>query len=769
MVKNDALFSYVAPGNLFAWLLMPLRYFMPVDQYVWLNRMVIKVTHFPLLFCIYFYEKYILAADMYEATDLVDKPRHDRASTVHDLVSRSAFFSPSIRVREDSVFGYQKDRVLDEVFRRAPDVRTQRRNERRKTQNNAIRTWMDQQEAGGYASPHRNYSTMDRVVSTGWERRFSMSRERPSRMHRIYSDMRSAASDPAEFISDAPYPTASEVSKEDGSAARRDYATDTKEVTDGDADGDDELVTNDEDEEDMVTTNNNDETGTAQEHAVETESEYFTTPVNQRSGNLEPSSLDSPRPPTSRRVPLHTRTLSSNTILFMGEEDVKQQQQEHSDSSASGWPAPPSRPVNRPMRSNTLGDGRRSPRRALYLSQQRPRSMVYTGSSGPVFDLSRTAPNRPGLTLDTNITNITSPSYYPYTAHYSSRHGHYDYHSYHARPLPRRKSLADLIPSPESVIHAPLGNVPSDYTNAGSGGSGGSRGMSSKMMWAKMKSLEASLGGIAREMRSLRKSVPNTAHNSGEEEDGLRRGAFIDEEELEEGLVAGGGSGGGSVSGSGGDRRRRYHWRHQQYHQERQQQQQQQRLPFPGSDPSSTASVVGGSGAFIEVAREKDRDRERMGGLRRSRTLPKRIHHHHTSSQYLSQQQQQQQQAGPCPSSATGVSSGRRSSVFRSPRSAAGSSTTTPSTAINTAAASGLGIAASSSSRKGKEKEVGGPDPVDEMAPLLPPPAMATTTEDESEDVSEGHAVSPGDTSMLGSSARGKRTRRRRRGSVASL
>src|SRR5688572_25376434 len=133
MAKNDALFSYVAPGNIFAWALMPLRYCMSLRQYVSLNRALIKITHFPLLFCIYFYEKCFLAPDMYEATDLVDKPRRGRHHAFSDPASRSAFFSPSIRIREESVVGYQRDRALEEVFRRAPEIRTQRRVERRKT------------------------------------------------------------------------------------------------------------------------------------------------------------------------------------------------------------------------------------------------------------------------------------------------------------------------------------------------------------------------------------------------------------------------------------------------------------------------------------------------------------------------------------------------------------------------------------------------------------------------------------------------------------
>lgn len=42
MVKSDALFSYVAPTNVIAWFLTPLRFALPFRQYVKLNRTVIK-------------------------------------------------------------------------------------------------------------------------------------------------------------------------------------------------------------------------------------------------------------------------------------------------------------------------------------------------------------------------------------------------------------------------------------------------------------------------------------------------------------------------------------------------------------------------------------------------------------------------------------------------------------------------------------------------------------------------------------------------------
>ena len=246
MVKNDALFSYVAPGNIFAWMLMPLRYCIPLPQFVAVNRFVIKMTHFPLLFCIYFYERFLLAPGMYEPTDLVENPGRSRHRALSlDPNTRTALFSPNIRVREESVLGYQKDHALDEVFRRAPDMttlRTQRRHERRKTQN-AIRNWMNQNE--GLAGTPQNYSTINSRPAQDWQRRFSMNRDRGSRRMRQLSEVRSAASDPADLLSNAAFPLAPAFFGPKPEPRERPEA---KDLTD--ADGDDELVTNDEEEED---------------------------------------------------------------------------------------------------------------------------------------------------------------------------------------------------------------------------------------------------------------------------------------------------------------------------------------------------------------------------------------------------------------------------------------------------------------------------------------------------------------------------------------
>jgi hypothetical protein len=62
MIKSESssLFSYTAPLNLLEWAIRPLYYVMPLRNFLVLNRTVIKITHFPVLFLIFVYEKFHL-------------------------------------------------------------------------------------------------------------------------------------------------------------------------------------------------------------------------------------------------------------------------------------------------------------------------------------------------------------------------------------------------------------------------------------------------------------------------------------------------------------------------------------------------------------------------------------------------------------------------------------------------------------------------------------------------------------------------------------
>ncbi|PHH88236.1 hypothetical protein CDD83_7799 [Cordyceps sp. RAO-2017] len=389
MVKNDALFSYIAPSNIFAWLLMPLRYCMPLKHFVWLNRTIIKFTHFPVLFCIYLYERFWLAPSVYEPTDLVENHGRSRPRTIsfRDPVERTAMFSPNVRVREESVAGFHKDRALEEVFRRLPEastLRTQRRNERRKTQT-AIRNWMDQNDDAGM--PLSNWPTLESRAVPDWHRRLSVGWERSSHLRHV-SDVRSTASDPADFVSNHEAPHG----RGPGSRRPNVAALDYKDQTDADADGDDELVTNDEDEDDAGT--NADRSHQYEKLGVE-EEDYFTTPIPTRSAKLptsHPSPVQNaaslaPQPILQRRGG-HSRSVSTNTILYKPEELPRVYSSSSSRSPPQAGPGRKAGPSGRNTGANTpAAAGRRSsPRRPVVLlpsSQPRPilapRGLTETG------------------------------------------------------------------------------------------------------------------------------------------------------------------------------------------------------------------------------------------------------------------------------------------------------------------------------------------------------------------------------------------------------
>jgi hypothetical protein len=242
MVKNDALFSYVAPTNIFAWILTPLRFCLPFRVFIKTNRTVIKVTHFPLLFGIYAYERLFLAQSVFEPTDLVENSGRGRRRVISFQETRAGLFSPNLRMRQESVAGFQKDKALDEVFRLAPrgdTLRTTRRSvERRQTQN-VVNNWMDHQS--GIASPPQE---QDRAVVD----RLEMRRQRNATLrrrgiNREISGTRSVASDPAEFMTTGHFHDQFQASKNELPNLNNEDA-----IGQTDADGDDELVTNDDDE-----------------------------------------------------------------------------------------------------------------------------------------------------------------------------------------------------------------------------------------------------------------------------------------------------------------------------------------------------------------------------------------------------------------------------------------------------------------------------------------------------------------------------------------
>lgn len=160
MVKSDALFSYVAPTNVIAWLVTPFRYLMPFREFIRLNRTIIKITHLPILFTICLYEKTILCSRAVQPMDLIE-PTSQKETPAHTQKwqpSRFRGFSTSASVfrREPSVATYQKDRALEEVFRRPySDDRVRRppSTVHERQTNNVIKDWMQEIGSGPANGP----------------------------------------------------------------------------------------------------------------------------------------------------------------------------------------------------------------------------------------------------------------------------------------------------------------------------------------------------------------------------------------------------------------------------------------------------------------------------------------------------------------------------------------------------------------------------------------------------------------------------------------
>ena len=258
MVKSDALFSYVAPTNVIAWLLAPLRFLVPVRQFVRVNRTVIKATHFPVLFIIYAYERLVLRGTLFEPTDLVER-RGRPGLEVRAFETATAglhIFSPKLnRLREPSVATFHKDQALEEVFRRPfrdNTVRnTHKSHERRKT-SNVVNHWMSSMGPNGTASPpvEQDRSIVDRLESRSVIPRRSqivMGNRQANRTRDFTEATMSIVSDPEDFVGNGSTRLPFQLSRE-----ASDLPTMSLEgPAQTDADGDDELVTND--EEDLIT------------------------------------------------------------------------------------------------------------------------------------------------------------------------------------------------------------------------------------------------------------------------------------------------------------------------------------------------------------------------------------------------------------------------------------------------------------------------------------------------------------------------------------
>ncbi|QIW98544.1 hypothetical protein AMS68_004062 [Peltaster fructicola] len=344
MVKSDTLFSYIPPTNVMGWLLSPLRLVLPFRQYIKLNRTVIKVTHFPVLWTICVYERLVLAKSAYEPTDLVQ--RHNpaqRKPLAFSLNKAPAVFSPGQhRLREPSVMSFHKDRALDEVFRkpfRGSTVRTTAvdMDIDRGTSTNVVDKWMQQADDQGGASPPMDQPRS--VVERLEHRRLGMKRaatgERFARQYRDSSrGGRSVASDP-DLFSNTVSRRPKRIDEEDEPVP---FAFTSPAPQETDADGDAE--TNDESDSGAPDLGESALSMLSKENRTPAEDtgsddEFFHTPTASKSPINRMSNAARARLshhpsydatiPQSRRS--HGRNASSGTILFAPQPELSTSQQ----------------------------------------------------------------------------------------------------------------------------------------------------------------------------------------------------------------------------------------------------------------------------------------------------------------------------------------------------------------------------------------------------------------------------------------------------------
>ncbi|CAG8381074.1 unnamed protein product [Penicillium salamii] len=313
MVKSDALFSYVAPTNVIAWLVAPFRYTMPFRDFIRLNRTIIKITHLPILFTICVYEKVILSGRVVQPMDLIE------SSSPTDDINRAKQWPPSrLRgfsarasrlVREPSVATYQKDRALEEVFRRPYDDRTRGRPDtiHEHQTNNVIKDWMQEVGSGPVNGPDDDDSAVVGPLEMRLNRPSLPFKTRLVNRPRNFTETtRSVASNPEDrtsrVVSPVVRPRRSRPSISPDQRRQMSHHTDME--------GDDELTSNDGD--------------SADEKNSAPESESNTANRSEGSNKRSPKFYSS-RPSTARvisrrnsptRRPRHNRNASGVTMLY---------------------------------------------------------------------------------------------------------------------------------------------------------------------------------------------------------------------------------------------------------------------------------------------------------------------------------------------------------------------------------------------------------------------------------------------------------------------
>jgi hypothetical protein len=327
MVKSDALFSYVAPSNIIGWLVSPLRYCISFRDFVKLNRTLIKMTHFPILWSICFYEKMILCPRIIDPADLIQgAPRaNGRSTTVLRARNKrlSRFDSFNRLTREPSIATHQQDRVLEELFRtpfQQEPLQGTGESRTRSRKSTMVNHWMQGMDAEDHIPKFQ--PALRRMGST---------------LRRNYTETtRSAASDPEEFISYSNLRPVPEHSILYGSATH--MARHASHATDVEGDDEKSSGENNDDESDL---------GQTSMHGSKTESKKpeRTPRSSEKNSNKTPPKFFSSRPSTAvynsrknspHRPRHHERNPSGVTVLYRTPGDA-----DHSSDDSLPGPSSP--------------------------------------------------------------------------------------------------------------------------------------------------------------------------------------------------------------------------------------------------------------------------------------------------------------------------------------------------------------------------------------------------------------------------------------------
>ncbi|KAE8320063.1 hypothetical protein BDV41DRAFT_1611 [Aspergillus transmontanensis] len=492
MVKSDALFSYVAPTNIIAWIITPFRYVMPFRQFVRVNRTIIKITHLPILFTICFYEKTILSSKVIEPTDLVDSqtraatsartrgPRHSRFN---------AFSSKAPRlVREPSVATYQKDRALDEVFRRpfhGEAMEPVREMDQRKT-NKIVKNWMQTMGPGPANPPDEQDSDEVSQLEKRPQRLRHPSRRRLTRSLRDFTESnRSVVSNPEDHVA---YIASSPATPRAGrdfmaSTRRRQLSRHTG------MEGDDELTSDGHEDQSNGKSSDDEDTPKDESPGKATPKFYSSRPSTAK--------VKSRRNSPVRRVKHHSRSYSGATMLY------------------------------RPLSTTSNGEETEAPTNPVRPRAETPDPADWVARSTSADRWAMRRHSTDGRSRNVTMP-ISNPMSVPEFGHFLAPGPRYSERG----PDPILHGLGSDIGDNKAIASGFVVGAPSSLTTQMAYATGGmrrpesshsSQDILSKLVLARMNNIEEGFREVIREMKDLRREGTSRSQSGPDESKGNQR------------------------------------------------------------------------------------------------------------------------------------------------------------------------------------------------------------------------------------------------------